>query len=88
MVVEPDVEARFERMESILEKLADNQLHLENALVTVVEAQTALAKAQARTEERFQQVAARFQELDERIDKLVSAIGELIRRIPPQNLVQ
>ena len=37
-------------------------------------------------EKRLQEQAERDRILDERIDKLVSAIGDLIRRIPPQNL--
>jgi chromosome segregation ATPase len=37
-------------------------------------------------EKRRQEQAERDRMLDERIDKLVLAIGDLIRRIPPQNL--
>jgi hypothetical protein len=39
-----------------------------------------------RTIRRSPRLKKREKRIDERIEKLVSAIGDLIRRIPPQNL--
>ena len=86
--------ARVERVERLIELLAEKQPKLDDVLVVLTE-------AQIKTEERFRETAERFRETDERfrrtderliqnderlmqtnerIDKLVSAIGEMLRR--------
>jgi hypothetical protein len=52
----------------------------QNAAILKNEARQVSLEARAEEEEKRQR------QLDERVDKLVSSIGELIRRIPPENL--
>jgi len=63
---------RVERVERLIELLAEKQARLDDVLVLLTE-------AQIKTEERFRETDERFRQTDERIDKLVSAIGEMLR---------
>jgi chromosome segregation ATPase len=63
-----------------IDNLADKQAKLDDALLTLTEAQIANEERWKQTEERWKQTDERFRQTDERIGKLVSAIGELVRR--------
>ena len=63
-------------------KLADNQSHLDEALVTLAEAQIESVK---QNELRAKQNDVRAKQLEDRLDKLVSAIGEFIRKTDERN---
>jgi hypothetical protein len=63
---------RGERVERLIEILAEKQTRLDDVLVVLTE-------AQIKNEGRFDQIADRFRDTDDRIDKLVSAIGEMLR---------
>jgi exonuclease VII small subunit len=72
-----DAEERLTRLEGIVEKLADNQSRLDEALVTLAEAQIESVR---QNDLRAKQNDLRAQQLEDRLDKLVSAIGEFIRK--------
>jgi len=78
-----DAEERFARIESAIDRVSDNQARLDDALVTLAEAQIeSVRRFNAfvdETNKRFQQTDERFRQTGERIDNLVSAIGALIR---------
>jgi chromosome segregation ATPase len=65
------LEEHMARVVATLDTLATNQNRLDEALVT-------LAEAQIRTEERFNRNQEQFRETDARIANLTSAIGQLI----------
>jgi hypothetical protein len=70
-----NVEDRLTRLEGVVEKLADNQSRLDEALVTLAEAQIESVR---QNELRAKQNDARAKQLEDRLDKLVSAIGGFI----------
>lgn len=74
-------EERITRLETVVDKMADNMARLDEAMLS-------LAESEIRTNQRIDQVAKELSEsgkrTDERIQQLVSAIGALIQRLPAQ----
>jgi hypothetical protein len=66
------LEDQMARVVSTLDRLATNQVELDNALST-------LADAHIKTQQQFRQTDALFRQTDARIDRLVLGIGDLIR---------
>jgi|GraSoiStandDraft_50_1057286.scaffolds.fasta_scaffold2187389_1 limonene-1,2-epoxide hydrolase len=81
-----EMRERMEALEKAHKELEDSFIvltHVETKMSQLLKDQTEYV---ANHEQRLREQAERDRVLDERIDKLVSAIGDLIRRIPPQNL--
>ena len=76
------VEAHISHITATLEIIAENQHRLDEALVTLVDAQIQTQQRFAEVAERFAETDRRFADTDERIARLVSAIGELVRQTP------
>jgi predicted translin family RNA/ssDNA-binding protein len=77
---------RVERVERLIEVLAEKQAKRDDVLVLLTEAQIKTEERFRETDERFRRTDERFRrtderlsQTDERIDKLVSAIGEMLR---------
>jgi chromosome segregation ATPase len=70
---------RVERVERLIEVLAEKQAKLDDVLVLLTEAQIKTEERFRETDERFRRTDERLSQTDERIDKLVSAIGEMLR---------
>ena len=70
---------RVERVERLIEVLAEKQARLDDVLVLLTEAQIKTEERFRETDERFRRTDERLSQTDERIDKLVSAIGEMLR---------
>jgi outer membrane murein-binding lipoprotein Lpp len=68
------LEARVDRLEAALQRLADAQAQTQEEL-------RALASAQRRTEERLQDFAARMDQLAARMDQLTARMDELAARM-------
>jgi len=82
-----ELSARVDRLERLVEILADKQAKLDDVIVLLTEAQIRTEERFRETDQRFRDIEARFRETDDRsrqtdqrIDKLVSAIGEFIRK--------
>jgi hypothetical protein len=71
--------ARVERVERLIEVLAEKQAKLDDVLVLLTEAQIKTEERFRATDERFRRTDERLVQTNERIDKLVSAIGEMLR---------
>ena len=87
---EGDGSGRLDRIEAILQTLAERQLadHEENQAEhkRLLQWQVLTQKRIDRLLDSQEQHKQRMAHLDERIDKLVSAIRDLIDHIPPENL--
>ena len=88
-----EMRERMEALEKAHKELEDSFIvltHVETKMSQLLKEQTEYVanheKRLQEQEKRRQEQAERDRAIDERIDKLVSAIGDLIRRIPPQNL--
>ncbi len=77
---------RFARLESVVERLADNVVHLDGVMTTLAEAQIKLVgrmdNLTTHMDSIAQQSAQWDRQLGQRIDGLVVAIGEFIRNRP------
>ena len=74
-----NTQQRLDALEQMDKLLLRAQVLQQDALEQLQKTVKQHAEWQARAEERDKR-------LDERIDKLVSSIGDLISRIPPENL--
>ena len=77
---EPNGSGRLDRIEAILQRVAENQLAMQEHHDSEFKQ---LMTWQVLTQDRLDRMERKFESLTERIDNLVSAIGELIQRLPP-----
>ena len=87
----PNGPSRLDRVESVVEVLAQRMDTLTQRIDVVVDAVGALAEVQKRTEQRVQEGAASVEALkvsqqhtDERLNILIGIVDGSIRRSPPQ----
>lgn len=79
-------EARYQRNEQEHDQFRRDLRDLLTAQVIQKAEIDDLLKSQRELTRNLEQLRAKDEALDARVDKLVSAIGDLIRRIPPENL--
>jgi flagellar biosynthesis/type III secretory pathway chaperone len=72
---------RMDRVERLIETLADKQTKLDDVLVVLAEAQIKYAEAQLKNEERFREVAEQFAETDRRFAETDRRIREANERM-------
>ena len=74
-------EQHISHIYEMLDAMATNQNRLDEALVTLTDAQIALHQHGRETDERIENMRQHGRELDQRIERLVSGIGELVREM-------
>jgi hypothetical protein len=81
-----EAKAALDRLKQRVDEHADALGNLRTWVKDLDDAMVVQARIERLQSEAIEESRARENRLDERVDKLVSAIGDLISRIPPENL--